>query len=80
MTVPGVSVSTLRVPVSAFVIRGQMETVFVATNQRAQLRLVKAGKRSGDEVEIISGLSAGESVVVEGTAALTDGQPLTLRP
>jgi RND family efflux transporter MFP subunit len=79
VAVPGAAVSSLRVPASALVVRGQMETVFVAANQRAQLRLVKSGKREGDSVEIISGLSAGEAVVTEGAATLADGQPLTLR-
>lgn len=55
--------SALRVPASAIVVRGQMEIVFVATDQRANLRLVKTGKRLGDEVEIVSGLSTGEKVV-----------------
>jgi RND family efflux transporter MFP subunit len=70
--------SALRVPASGVVVRGQMELVFVTTNSHAQLRLVKTGKRLGDEVEIVSGLSAGESVVVEGAADLVDGQPIKL--
>jgi RND family efflux transporter MFP subunit len=79
VSVPVATVNVLRVPASALVTRGQMETVFVAVNQRAQLRLVKSGKREGDSVEIVSGLSAGEAVVTEGAATLADGQPLTLR-
>jgi RND family efflux transporter MFP subunit len=71
--------TALRVPVSAVVQRGQMELLFVAVNQRAQLRLVKTGQRVGDEVEIVSGLSAGESIVVEGGGNLVDGQPVTLK-
>jgi RND family efflux transporter MFP subunit len=69
----------LRTPYSAVVIRGQMEIVFVVTNQTARLRLVKLGKQAGDSVEILSGVMPGEAVVVEGAAALLDGQPVQTR-
>ena len=72
--------SALRGPASAVVQRGQMEIVFVVSDGKAQLRLVKTGKRIGDEVELVSGVSAGEKVVVEGATGLADGQPLTLKP
>jgi RND family efflux transporter MFP subunit len=72
--------SALRVPVSAVVQRGQMEIVFVAKGGRAELRLVKTGKRIGNEVELVSGIEAGEKIVVEGAAGLMDGQPLTIKP
>lgn len=68
--------SSLRVPVSAIVERGQLGIAFVVENQHAQLHLVKTGKRIGDEVEILSGLHAGDAVVIEGAALLTDGQPV----
>lgn len=71
----GESVS-LRVPVSAVIQRGQLEIVFVVAEQRAQLHLVRTGKRFGDETEILSGLHAGDAVVVEGAAQLADGQPV----
>ncbi|MCI0748356.1 MAG: efflux RND transporter periplasmic adaptor subunit [Verrucomicrobia subdivision 3 bacterium] len=68
--------SSLRVPVSAIVERGQLEIAFVVENQHAQLHLVKTGKRIGDEIEILSGLHASDAVVIEGAALLTDGQPV----
>ena len=48
--------AALRVPASAVVQRGQMEMVFVVSDGKAQLRLVKTGKRIGDEVELVSGV------------------------
>lgn len=66
-----------RVPAAAVVQRGQMEIIFVVVGQNAQLRLVKTGRRIGGEVELLSGVSAGEPVVVEGAAGLVDGQPVT---
>ena len=68
--------SALRVPASAVVQRGQMEIIFVVAGSKAQLRLVKTGKRIGDEVELVAGVEAGEKIVIEGTAGLVDGQPV----
>jgi RND family efflux transporter MFP subunit len=76
LVVPVGESNSLRVPVSAVVQRGQLEIVFVVANQHAQLHLVKSGKRVGDELEILSGLHAGDSVVIDGAAQLTDGQPV----
>ena len=56
-----------------------MECVFVIANQHAQLRIVRTGKRTGGEAEILSGLSSGERVVSEGAESLRDGQPVTLK-
>jgi RND family efflux transporter MFP subunit len=71
--------TALRVPSSAVIVRGQMEIVFLVDDGKARLRIVKTGKRVGDDVEIVSGLDAGEKIVVENNAGLTDGQPLQLR-
>ena len=72
--------ATLRVPASAVVLRGQMEIVFVVRDGKAGLRLVKTGKRIGSDVEIVSGVDAGEKVVVEGATGLMDDQPVTVAP
>jgi RND family efflux transporter MFP subunit len=79
VAVPLDAAPSLRVPIAAVVTRGQMEMVFVLTNQVAQLRLVKTGRRFGESVELLSGVSAGEQVVVENSAGLCDGQPLVTR-
>ena len=68
--------SSVRVPAAAVVQRGQLELVFSVANQHARLRLVKTGKRVGDEVEVLSGLEAGSTVVISGADQLTDGQPV----
>ncbi len=79
LTMPVGRTSALRVPATAVVQRGQMELVFVVDNGRAALRIVKTGKRVADDVEIVSGISAGESVVVDGANRLRDGQPVSIR-
>jgi RND family efflux transporter MFP subunit len=67
---------SVRVPTAAVVQRGQLEIIFAVTKQHAQLHLVKTGKRVGDEIEILSGLEAGHTVVVSGADQLSDGQPV----
>jgi RND family efflux transporter MFP subunit len=79
VAVPVGEISSLRVAASAVVQRGQMELVFVENNRVAQLRLVKTGKRMATEVELVSGVEAGERVVTEGAAQLRDGQPVKVK-
>ena len=43
-------------------------------------RIVRTGKRTNTEVELLSGVIAGESVVIEGAEQLRDAQPVTLKP
>jgi RND family efflux transporter MFP subunit len=79
VAVPVAETSAIRVPAPAVIQRGQMELVFVIVNNHAQLRLVKTGKRFGDEVEVVSGLNSGEQIVTEGAADLADGQPVIVK-
>jgi multidrug efflux pump subunit AcrA (membrane-fusion protein) len=39
----------------------------------AHLRLITTGREDGDRVEVLSGLSAGERIVLEGAGRVTDG-------
>jgi RND family efflux transporter MFP subunit len=79
--VPGTPVPTLLVPATALSFLGQMERIFVAgADSRAVLRLVKSGPTHGDRVEILSGLDAGEHVVVNPPAGLREGQALEILP
>ena len=78
--VPVGETSLPRVPVGALVKRGQLEMVFAAAGDRADMRLVKSGEQIGNEIEILSGVEPGEKVVVEGADGLVDGQPLAIRP
>jgi RND family efflux transporter MFP subunit len=80
VAVPSGEISALRVPVLAVMQRGDMELVFVVTGGHAQLRIVKTGSRVGEEAEIVSGLDAGEQVVVSNPNNLLDGQPVVLKP
>jgi RND family efflux transporter MFP subunit len=79
LRVPRGETDGLQVPASAVVRRGQMEIIFVAENGIARLRLVRTGRPIGKDVEVVSGLEEGESVVTEGAARLIDGQPLNVQ-
>ena len=55
--------SALLIPLSALVHRGQLTGVYVVEAKILHFRLVKVGPQLGDKVEILSGLSAGETIV-----------------
>ena len=73
----GGSRRVLVVPVSAVRVQGHLTSVFVVSQGLAQIRLVQAGAVDGGGTEILSGLDAGESVVVDPPAGLTDGSAVT---
>lgn len=79
--VGGPAVPTLLIPATALSPLGQMERVFVAgANSQAVLRLVKSGSVLGDRIEILSGLDAGERIIVNPPAGLREGQNLEILP
>lgn len=82
--VPGQPARALFVPVAAVSTLGQIERVFVAEEGGAVLRLVKTGavrSSAGQQnVEILSGLSNGERVVLNPPAGLREGQRLEVFP
>ena len=79
VTIPVSETPVLRVPASAVIERGQMELIFVVVDKRAHLRLVKTGKRIGDEIELVSGVDPSEQVVIDGARGLVDGQLVTIK-
>jgi len=65
---PGTAVS---VPWQAVLRRAEITGLYVLDPQgRALLRQVRLGRRDGDRVEVLAGLSAGERVVADAQAAL----------
>jgi RND family efflux transporter MFP subunit len=49
------------------------DVVFVLRDDRVERRAVRVGAAEGDRVEIVSGVTAGEHVVIDGPAELSDG-------
>jgi RND family efflux transporter MFP subunit len=69
----------LAVPASAIRQQGQVQSVFVADNGVARARLIKTGATLETGVEILSGLTAGDRVVTNPPANLTDGSKIEVR-
>jgi len=64
----------LMVPNSAMVEHGELQGIFVVTPEgTAEFRLVKTGRTLGSQVEILSGLGAGEKIAVSQIDQLRDG-------
>lgn len=80
LLVPGPAISGLFVPMSAVRRSGQMEQLFVVSEGRARLRLVRTGRSQDGRVELLAGLAEGESIVIAPPAALRDGQAVTVQP
>lgn len=67
------------VPASAVRTEGAVSKVFVLKDGRAEQRFVQIGRATGDEVEIVRGLAAGERVATGGLDRLVDGVPIAER-
>ncbi|MBK9138539.1 MAG: efflux RND transporter periplasmic adaptor subunit [Verrucomicrobia bacterium] len=67
----------LKVPAGAVFRRGTDWAVFVTERGRARLRLVKTGRSSGTETQILEGLREGEEVVQYPGDRVNDGQRVT---
>jgi RND family efflux transporter MFP subunit len=71
--------SPLTIPMGAVTARGQLQSVVVAENGIAHTRLITAGQQSKDQVEVLSGLTAGEMVVFPVPPGLSDGAAVEVR-
>ncbi len=70
----GSTVNGLLLPKQAVVERGALTSVWVLDKDNiARMRLIKSGRTVGDKVEVISGLSDGERVVVGGVEKVSEG-------
>ena len=53
--------------------------VFVLNEDRVERRAINVGLTTGDQVEVLSGVRAGERVVVEGPVTLKDGDKVKIQ-
>ena len=73
------SVEALVIPERALIPERSVQYVYVVgDNQLVEKRAVHIGRRRPGEVEILTGLSAGEAVIVDGTQKARDGQPVSI--
>lgn len=76
---PSGSLTLLTVPAGAVAESGQLQSVLVAENGVARTRLISAGQKMKDQVEVLSGLSAGERVIFPVPFGLADGQRVEVK-
>jgi RND family efflux transporter MFP subunit len=62
---------------SAIVREGEETAVFIAMGDKAVRRVVKTGLSADGRIEILSGVAAGEKMIVGGHAGLPDGAAIT---
>ena len=71
----GSRISGMMLPKNAVVEKGALSSVWVLDKENiARMRIVKIGKLLGDRVEVLSGLSDGERVVVGGVEKVSEGE------
>jgi membrane fusion protein (multidrug efflux system) len=72
----GAQNEALMVPSIALVPGVAATTVFVVENGKAAERVVSTGTRTASDVEILTGLSAGDQVIVSGIQSVRAGTPV----
>ncbi|HTT64615.1 MAG TPA: efflux RND transporter periplasmic adaptor subunit [Bryobacteraceae bacterium] len=70
----------LAVPAAAVAEHGQLQSVLVADNGIAHSRLITAGEKLKDRVEVLSGLTAGDKLIFPAPQGLVDGARVEVRP
>ena len=58
---------------------GGKKIVFLVKNEKLERRAVAVGKAQGTQTEILSGIVAGDAVVVKGPANMQDGQVVQIK-
>jgi RND family efflux transporter MFP subunit len=68
------------VPVSAIVEKDQLSGLYtVSEHQTALLRWIKLGKKQGDLVEVLSGLTGDEKFILDAEGKLYNGVPVVIK-
>jgi RND family efflux transporter MFP subunit len=73
------TVAAVAVPKGAIKTVDGSTIVFVVKEDRVERRAIRAGLENGNEVEVVSGLTAGEQVVVDAPPQLKDGDRVKVR-
>lgn len=71
--------AVLLAPATAVHQRGQLTFVYVVSEGRAGMRLVKTGQATGDALELLAGAQAGDRVITSAAGTLADGQRIEPR-
>jgi len=67
----------LKVPAGGLFRKGEQWAAFVVADGRARLRIVKVGRSSGTETQVLEGLKEGEEVILYPGSRVRDGERVT---
>lgn len=70
--------NVLLISQQAIIAEGDEHYVFLVKEEKAQRTIIKPGLRADDDIEILSGLNAGDEVVTKGHQKLRDNSPVRL--
>ena len=73
------STNSITVPTTSIVNRDQLTGLYVVNNNTAFLRWVRLGKIYGNNIEVLSGLSANDEYVVDAKGKLYNGATITIK-
>lgn len=59
--------------------RGENNLIYVVVDDAAETRMIQTGQAVGDRIELLSGATAGENVVIRGNERLQPGQAVTIQ-
>jgi RND family efflux transporter MFP subunit len=73
-------VATLRIPVNAVLFRGQtLQVATVDDQQRVRLKNITEGRDFGTEIEVLSGLTASDTLIVNPPDSIGDGMQVRIQ-
>ena len=67
----------LKVPAGALFRQGDQWAAFVVADGHARLRIVKVGRSSGTETQVLEGIKQGEEAILYPGSRVRDGQRVT---
>ena len=76
--VVGLQPSALMVPEQSVVLRPAGDVVYLVKDNKAHQLVVKTGQRQNGQVEITQGVSANDTIVMDGAGFLTDQAPIKI--
>jgi HlyD family secretion protein len=69
----------LKVPIGALFREGEAWAIFAAEHGRARLKSVQLGQRNDRDAEVVSGIDAGDEIILHPSDRVTDGVRLAAR-
>jgi membrane fusion protein (multidrug efflux system) len=69
--------NAIMIPPQAVVPEMEIQTVFIVKDGKADKKVITIGERTGVSVEVLTGISVGDTLVTTGLNSLKAGTPLT---